>query len=54
MARQIFLLHLVKEVNGDQLLIGNNLGKTNGWTAASAVVGKVIAVEIQRDNGAAT
>jgi hypothetical protein len=26
------------------LLIGNNLGKTNGWVAAAAVVGKVVAV----------
>src|SRR5262245_13475025 len=40
-----FLLHLVKEVQEDQLLIGNNLGKVNGWVSASAVVGKVIAVE---------
>src|SRR5262245_36834120 len=39
-----FLLHLVKELQGDQLLIGNNLGKVNGWVPASAVVGKVIAV----------
>jgi hypothetical protein len=39
-----YLLHLVKEVNGDQLLIGNNLGKVNGWVKASAVVGKVVAV----------
>ncbi len=40
-----FLLHLVKEVKDGQLLIGNNVGKINGWVAASAVVGKVIAVE---------
>ncbi len=40
-----FLLHLVKEVKDGQLLIGNNLGKINGWVAASAVVGKVAAVE---------
>src|SRR5688572_20628066 len=39
------LLHLVKEVNGDQLLIGNNLGKVNGWVPSSAVLGKVVAVE---------
>jgi hypothetical protein len=39
-----FLLHLVKEIQGDQILIGNNLGKVNGWVPASAVVGKVIAV----------
>jgi hypothetical protein len=39
-----FLLHLVKEAQGGQLLIGNNLGKVNGWVAAAAVVGKVVAV----------
>lgn len=39
-----FLLHLVKEVREGRLLIGNNLGKVNGWVPASAVVGKVIAV----------
>jgi hypothetical protein len=39
-----FLLHLVKERNGDQLLIGNNLGKVNGWASVSDVLGKVIAV----------
>jgi hypothetical protein len=39
-----YLLHLVKEVRGDQVLIGNNLGKVNGWVMASAVVGKVVAV----------
>lgn len=39
-----FLLHLVKQVQGDQLLIGNNLGKVNGWVPALAVVGKVISV----------
>jgi hypothetical protein len=39
-----FLLHLVKEVRDGELLIGNNLGKVNGWVPASAVVGKVVAV----------
>jgi hypothetical protein len=39
-----YLLHLVKEVQGDQVLIGNNLGKTNGWVSADAIRGKVVAV----------
>lgn len=39
-----YLLHLVKETDGDRLLIGNNLGKLNGWVPRSAVVGKVVAV----------
>lgn len=42
--RGSFLLHLVKEVQGDQLLIGNNIGKVNGWVPGSALVGKVVAV----------
>ena len=40
-----YLLHLVKEIDGDRLLIGNNLGKLNGWVQCSAVIGKVAAVE---------
>ncbi|AMV23117.1 hypothetical protein VT84_01815 [Gemmata sp. SH-PL17] len=40
-----FLLHIVKDAKGDQLLIGNNVGKINGWVARSAVIGKVVAVE---------
>jgi len=36
-----YLLHLVKEATDDQLLIGNNLGKINGWVARCAVIGKV-------------
>ena len=39
-----FLLHLVKEVEKDRLLIGNNVGKINGWVPRAAVLGKVIAV----------
>jgi len=27
-----FYVHLVKAVQGDKFLIGNNKGKTNGWT----------------------
>lgn len=42
------LLHLVKEATPDQLLIGNNLGKINGWVARTAVVGRVTKVHIQQ------
>ena len=38
------LLHLVKEINGDQFLIGNNVGKINGWVSGEAIRGKVVAV----------
>ena len=40
-----YLLHLVLGVEADRVLIGNNLGKTNGWAPAAAVLGKVVAVE---------
>jgi hypothetical protein len=40
-----YLLHLVKEIKGDQFLIGNNRGKINGWVDGRAIRGKVIAVE---------
>jgi hypothetical protein len=39
-----YLLHLIKKVKDGQLLIGNNLGKINGWVPATAVVGKVVDV----------
>ncbi len=39
-----FLLHLIKEVNGNQILIGNNIGKENGWASVADVFGKVIEV----------
>lgn len=39
-----FLLHLVKESQRGRLLIGNNLGKVNGWVPASAAVGRVVAI----------
>jgi hypothetical protein len=39
------ILHLVTAMEGDQIQIGNNLGKINGWVSASAVRGKVIGVE---------
>ena len=40
-----FLLQLVKEVADGWPLIGNNLGKVNGWVDAAAVLGRVVAVE---------
>ena len=40
-----YLLHLVVEVEVERVLIGNALGKTNGWAPVSAVLGKVVAVE---------
>ena len=31
----------LKEATDDQLQIGNNLGKINGWVARSAVIGRL-------------
>lgn len=42
--RGSFLLHLVKEIEAERLLIGNNIGKTNGWVPLDAVLGKVTQV----------
>lgn len=36
-----YLLHLVKGATPEKLLIGNNLGKINGWVDRNAVVGRV-------------
>jgi hypothetical protein len=40
-----YLLHLIKEIDQDRVLIGNNIGKINGWARAHDVVGVVIHVE---------
>ena len=39
-----YLLHLVKEIQEDKVLIGNNLGKINGWVTADDVLAKVVCV----------
>lgn len=36
------LLHLVKEAEPERLLIGNNVGKVNGWAPRSDVLGRVV------------
>ncbi len=38
-------LHLIKAVNGDRFLIGNNRGGVNGWVGANCVYGKAMKVE---------
>lgn len=40
-----YLLHIIKEIKDDEVLIGNNLGKLNGWIPIADVIGKVIQVE---------
>jgi hypothetical protein len=38
-------LHLIKAVQGERYLIGNNRGKVNGWVSRSAIFGKCVRVE---------
>lgn len=40
-----YLLHLIKSIDQDRVLIGNNIGRINGWANARDVVGVVIQVE---------
>ena len=40
-----YLLHLVRERADGRVLIGNALGKVNGWVSEGDVLGKVVAVE---------
>ena len=40
-----YLLHLAKEINEEEILIGNNLGKINGWISKKNVIGKVVKIE---------
>jgi hypothetical protein len=40
-----YLLHLIVDKKDEELLIGNNVGKINGWIPAEAVIAKVILVE---------
>jgi len=35
-----YILHIVKEIDGDKLLIGNNLGRINGWATRADVIGR--------------
>jgi hypothetical protein len=38
-------LHLIKSVQGDRFLIGNNRGRTNGWIGPNCIYGKCTRVE---------
>ena len=40
-----YILHIVKEIGEAGFLIGNNLGKINGWAHRHHVLGKVTAIE---------
>lgn len=38
-------LHLIKAIDGDRFLIGNNRGGINGWITARAIHGRCTRVE---------
>ena len=38
-------LHLIKAINQERYLIGNNRGGTNGWVGKNAIYGKAVRVE---------
>lgn len=38
---QGYMIHLVQEIQGDQFLIVNSVGKVNGWVSGSDVLGRV-------------
>ena len=38
-------LHLIKAIDSDRFLIGNNRGGTNGWVGAGGLFGKAVKVE---------
>ncbi|WP_372367062.1 hypothetical protein [Candidatus Uabimicrobium sp. HlEnr_7] len=40
-----YLLHLIKEIKDKRVLIGNNLGKINGWISAKDILAKVTCIE---------
>ena len=39
--RGSYIMHIVQEIQGDQYLIVNSLGKINGWVPGSDLVGRV-------------
>jgi hypothetical protein len=39
-----YILHIVKEIGDEGFLIGNNIGKINGWADCEDVLGVVTAV----------
>ena len=39
-----YILHIVKDIGDDGFLIGNNIGKINGWADPNDVLGIVTAV----------
>lgn len=38
-------LHLIKAINRERFLIGNNMGGTTGWVGGNCVYGKAVKIE---------
>lgn len=49
--KRSYLLHLVKELTATEVLIGNNLGKLNGWVLRQAIIAKVFQLHLDVTNG---
>ena len=47
-----YLLHLIRDIHGEEFVIGNNWGKINGTVTASDIRGRV--VRVIHDGGEAT
>ena len=41
----VIYLHLIKDINKERYLIGNNRGGTNGWVKADAIYGICIRIQ---------
>ena len=47
--KRSYLLHIIYELDEDQVLIGNARGRMNGWTARASVLGRVRDVRADLD-----
>src|SRR5262245_5136571 len=47
-----YILHLVKDIQGDNILIGNNLGKENGWATLDDVAARSRRYQTEWSHGA--
>jgi hypothetical protein len=42
--RTNYMMHVILAIQNDQFLIGNNVGKINGWVPGADVIGKITAI----------
>lgn len=40
-----YLLHIIKDKSETEILVGNNIGKINGWAPANSILAKVVNIE---------